>query len=81
MELFCGDARLKLYCKGEGMENWSDDAFDKAYDERKADELEALRKRRIERARHRRVIARCNLLLVCEGITLVILIVALILNW
>lgn len=63
------------------MNNWSDEAFDKAYDEKRADELEALRKRRIERAKHRKVIARCNLLLVCEGVTLVVLVIALILNW
>lgn len=63
------------------MNNWSDEAFDKAYDKKRADELEALRKRRIERAKHRKVIARCNLLLVCEGVTLVVLVIALILNW
>ncbi len=60
---------------------WNDEEFDRAYDESKADELSAIRRRRAEKARHRRIIARCNLLLVCESVTLVLLVIALILNW
>ncbi|MGN0164967.1 MAG: hypothetical protein ACI39R_02190 [Lachnospiraceae bacterium] len=60
---------------------WSDEAFDRDYDEKKSKELKERKKRREELARHRRVIAKCNLLLICEGVTLLVLIIALILNW
>ncbi|MBQ8281463.1 MAG: hypothetical protein IJZ25_03570 [Lachnospiraceae bacterium] len=61
--------------------NWDGEAFDRAYEERKQSELDSLRERRRKRAQHRRNIANCNMLLIGEGITLVVLIVALILNW
>ena len=59
---------------------WSDEEFDRAYDEKLSNERNVRRKRREQLAKHRKVIASCNVLLVVEAIALVILIVALILH-
>lgn len=60
---------------------WSEEAFEEEYEARKQAETTSLKKRRQELTRHRNLIAKCNILLVCEGVTLIVLIIALILNW
>ena len=58
---------------------WSDEAFDKAYEQKINNDKNARKKRREQLAKHRKVIASCNVLLIFEALALVIIIIALIL--
>ncbi len=58
---------------------WSDEAFDKAYEQKISNDKNVRRKKREQLAKHRKVIASCNVLLIIEALALVILIIALIL--
>lgn len=52
--------------------------YEEEYDEKIKQEIEVRRMRRKQLQKHREKITRCNLLIVCEIATLVVLIIALI---
>ena len=77
----CGRVRIMGREWNTDYDNLSEEEYLTEYHRKLREERERKREIRRQKEQHRRVIVRCNILILCESVTLVFLIIALILQY